>query len=473
MNENKFKKLASNSILFAIGNFGSKFISFFMLPLYTYQLSTKEFGIADLILTTVSLLLPIVALSIYESVFRFVMEKDSDIQQIFSNGLFLSMISSVLLMIILFFLRLFKINYATYVMGIIIFQLFQVLFSQFTKAIDEVKIYTVNGILVTLITVISNIILLVIVNLGISGYLISIIIANLVSCMFLWIKLNLKKYVNFSKVNKEKIYEMLLYSIPLIPNSIALWVNNVANRYFILYFIGPAANGIFAVANKIPTLLGVINSIFFQAWQLSAIEEFKSDDSSNFYSKTFSFYSKFLFLGVSCILAINKIFIKLVVSDNYVSAWKYVPFLLLSILYSSFSGFFGQYYIAAKKTFGVFSTTIIGAVINLIANVILIPTIGLTGAGLSSSLSFFVIWMIRQKDTQKMIATKIDKRNMIINHMIIMIQIFSTLFLTNTLFYFTQIISVILSLFINRESYVRFILIALSKYKVHREKYKK
>src|SRR5699024_6034075 len=110
----------------------------------------------------------------------------------------------------------------------------------------------------------------------------------------------------FSYVSKNTILSMLQYSIPLIPNSIAWWASNTINRYFILFLIGTSANGIFAVANRIPSLLSIVNSIFFQSWQLSAVEEYDSKDRNSFYTNVFNSYIKILFICTSGILVILK-----------------------------------------------------------------------------------------------------------------------------------------------------------------------
>ncbi len=59
---NKFKKLVNNSAIFALGSFGSKLITFFLVPLYTGYMTVNEYGEMDLIQTTVSLILPILTL---------------------------------------------------------------------------------------------------------------------------------------------------------------------------------------------------------------------------------------------------------------------------------------------------------------------------------------------------------------------------------------------------------------------------
>ena len=56
-----------------------------MVPLYTYYLSTSEYGMVDIVTTTTSMLLPIISLNIYDAVLRFVMEDDQENDAVFTN----------------------------------------------------------------------------------------------------------------------------------------------------------------------------------------------------------------------------------------------------------------------------------------------------------------------------------------------------------------------------------------------------
>ncbi|EOH77455.1 polysaccharide biosynthesis C-terminal domain-containing protein [Enterococcus malodoratus] len=445
----KYKKLFNNSIAFAIGNLGSKLITFFMLPLYTYKLTTSDYGTSDLVQTTVSMLLPIVSLNIFDAVLRFVMDDDSNNKEIFTIGCIISNISSLFAIVISVLLFFFGTSYSLYVAIILILQSYQSLFSQYIKAIGKVRDFAINGILLSFITAICNIIMLVPMNLGITGYLLSIIIGLVCSSVFLVIKCNLIKEYDYKYFNFSTLREMFKYSIPLIPNSVAWFATNAINRYFILYIIGTTANGIYAVANKIPTLLSVLNSIFFQSWQLSAIEEFNSSDKELYYSKVFSVYLNFLFLGVSGIMYILKPIMTILVSDQFYSAWKYVPLLLLTVLYSSFSSFFGQYYIAAKRTNGIFFTTLMGAFCNILLNSVLIRKFGLNGAALSSTLSFLIIWIIRWINTRKIVATKVKLNDLILNHLVFFFQYWILFSFSGTSFFILSSIAMFVSIFIN------------------------
>lgn len=454
LSNNKYNKLAKNSFFFAIGNFGSKLISFFLLPLYTYQLTTSEYGVADLIVTTVSLLLPVVSLSIYYAVLRFSLDKKNDNELVFTNALIITIISSILLLLSIPFLSLFRIAYGSFISIILIAQIYQALFSFYAKSIGNVKLFAINGIILTFLTAIFNIVFLVIFNLGIHGYLLSILLANLFSNYWLWFKLELSRTINFSLYNKEYIVSLLKYSMPLIPNSIAWWINSMIDRYFVLFFLDVTSNGLFAVASRIPAMIGVLNSIFGQAWQLSAIQEYESEDSSEFYSEIFSLYSRMMFFGTSGILFILRPLMTLLVAPEFHIAWKYVPFLLLTAVYSSFSGYLGHNYAAAKKTSSVLTTTFIGAGINIVSNAVLIPSFGLSGAGIASALGFFTIWIIRVFDTKKYAETKLDKNNIIGNHVIIFIQIYFLYVFEGTILASFQLLLLILSFVFNIKLFI-------------------
>lgn len=446
----RYKKLISNSIIFALGNFGSKFIIFLLLPIYTRYLSPTQYGETDLVQTTISLLLPIITLSIYEAVLRFAMDSNSHKNIVLTNGVVVTVLGCFVGVTISIFLSFFHIKYSLYLSLILGAQAFQMLFSQYAKAIGKVKIYAANGILLSVFMFLINILCLVVLKLEINGYFISLLVSNVLSCLYLFVRLDLSKDIKFGLFNRRQLKDMWQYSIPLIPNSIAWFATNAINRYFILYMIGSSANGIFAVANKIPTMLSVVNSIFFQSWQLSVIEEFEAEDKGKYYSQVFSYYSDFMFLGVTALMLFLKPIMRILVSEEFFSAWKYVPFLLLTVLYSSFSGFLGQYYVAAKKTNGLFFTTLIGAIVNVLLNMILIPIFGLNGAAISSAISFLLIWISRQIDTQKFISTTLQINRMVSNHVVFFVQLFALYFASGLLTYVISAICLLLSIFINR-----------------------
>lgn len=447
---NQYKKLINNSFIFAIGNLGSKVIMFVMLPLYTYKLSTAEYGTVDLIITTVSLLLPIVSLSVFDAVLRFSMDREVNIERLFTNSMFVTNIGALVLTIvsgILFF-----IDKSWFFLPVLLcLQSYQSLFSQYAKGVGKVKLFSINGILLSFLTAGLNVIFLIPLDMGLQGYLISYCIAFLISDIYLYSKLKLKYEYHKEMIKKEYISRILKFSIPLIPNSIAWWVTTAVGRYFILFFIGASSNGIFAVANKIPALLTVFTSIFAQSWQISAIEEFNSKNRKVFFDNVYNAYGELLVIGCSGILFIIKPVFKIMATGDFFIAWKYAPLLLISIIFSCLSAFLGSQYIAAKDTISVLKTTILGALLNVIFNFIFVPTLGLNGVGIASLLSFLIVWLIREKDLQKYFEVSLNKRKLLISMLLMFCQVFILNILAESLISYLLNFSILLMIiFLNR-----------------------
>src|SRR5699024_9392163 len=103
--------------------------------------------------------------------------------------------------------------------------------------------------------------------------------------------------------------------------------------------------------------------------------------------------------------------------------WRVTPFLLLGTVFSNLSGFLGTNYIVEKQTTGVLKTSVYGGIISIIMNILLIPTLGIEGAGISSFVSFLIMYLIRYYDTRKYISVKIKWNELITSTLIIIFQI--------------------------------------------------
>ncbi|MFT8929658.1 MAG: polysaccharide biosynthesis C-terminal domain-containing protein [Sporolactobacillus sp.] len=421
----RYRKLALNSIIFAIGNLGSKLVGLFLVPLYTFFLTKQQYGSVDLLTTTYSLLLPIVTLSIHEAVLRFTMDKDYSKTAVLNNGLMLVLIGySVGWLLFPIFHSFFPFQqYLIYFFIMLLLASINMTLTNFLRANNQILLFALLGIVSSITMLIATFFLLVYCHLGIPGYLFSFVISDAVSIIAILLFGKVCPLLSFSSVSITYMKQMIRYSVPLIPNTIMWWVMGVSDRYLILYMIGIGANGLYAVANKIPSVLSVVSTIFFQAWQLSAIEENQSESKSHFYSTIFALLSAILFAGTSLILVGLKPLIHWIIAPQFYQSWRYVPFLLLGVIFSSFTSFIGTNYIAAKKTSGAFQTSLIGAAVNSGANMLLIPLMGTNGASFATMLSFLVIWLLRVWDTRHFVQIHIRKRSFIGSLCLLFVQI--------------------------------------------------
>lgn len=461
---NRYKKLFSNSIVFVIGNLGSKMITFFMLPLYTRYLTTSEYGQSDLISALVSLLTPILTLSVIDAVFRFAMDKESDNKKVLTNGFLISTISFIIFLMLTPLVQ--NVSYGLFVCILTYASALESMLQQFARGIGKSKLYAFTGILMTVITVISNVILLVYMGWKLQGYLMSLLLAQVGGFLFLFFILKCWQYLNFRSLDKVLTKKMLIYSIPMIPNTVAWWLSNSVNKVFITIMLSTAANGLYAVANKIPSLISVFVTIFTQAWQISAIEEYKSKDSGKFFSQIMNLTIEILFIGVALLTLFAKPIVTILSTQAYFEAWKVVPWLALAVLYSSLSSFLGTIYTSSMQTRYLFITTVCGAVVNVISNLVLVPIFGLIGVGISAALAFVIISLMRFRDSRKFIELVVDKWKWVVSQLLLFGEIFCLYLLPTVYGYVSSLIITSIILYVNRGVFLP--MVEVLKHKVKR-----
>ena len=420
-----YKFLAKNVTYLFIGSFATKILNFLLVPIYTSVLSTTDYGIYDSFNTTIGIMLPILTVNIVDAVFRFTVDeanKDSAI----SVGIKYNIGS--LGFIIAFGI----INHIGGIIPILddYFVFFALLylgtaFTQYIVAVarglGKIMDLAISGILSTITLLGLNALLLIYLKAGLYGYFLANIAAMLIQSIYLVVRTQLWKHVSLHYEKSVKD-EMLRYSRPMIANSISWWVNNASDKYIVIIFKGLAENGIYAVASKIPQILNTLQSIFGQVWTLSAITDFDPEDKNDFFRNMYSAYNVALALSCSMLIASDKFLAKLLYAKDFFAAWRYVPFLLISVLFGSLSGYIGGIFSAAKKSDAYAKSTVVGAIINTILNFMLVPGMGAMGAAIATAISFMVVWRYRIQDLKRVLILRINIQRDIVSYVVLLLQ---------------------------------------------------
>lgn len=422
----KYVYLSQNILLFSIGGFVPKVLSFILVPLYTSYLTTAEYGISDLITTTVQLLIPIFTLGIQDAVMRFAMEKNYQKENVFSTAL--RIILSGFLIIFIGVCIISRLNIQglndTYLLFFLIMYLTNAInntVSLFCRAIDKIKVMVCGSIINSIITLGLNILFLIFFKWGLTGYLIANSVGALGSLIYCFLTAKLYCYVKLDN-SKELCREMVRYSFPLIFSSIAWWVNNASDRYILSWLSGVAISGVYAVAYKIPNLLSIFQNIFTQAWSISAIKEFDKDDSDGFIGNMYIMMNFAMVIMCSFIMIMDIPLAKVLYSNDFYEAWKFVPLLLLSVVFNAMALFIGGIFTAVKDTKTLSISTIVGALVNTICNFIFIYFWGAYGAALATMIGYFVTLIMRHIILKKHICMKVNMTREIGVYCLLLIQ---------------------------------------------------
>lgn len=463
----KWQKLGTNVILMSIGSIGSKLITFLMVPLYTAVLSTEDYGISDLIFTTVNLLAPIFTLTINEAVLRFALDKNIDNRQVFTIGLCVNTFGATILLCLSPLIRLIP-SLQLYVRYFILYYLSYTLYNlvlNFANGIGKVSLYTFASICQTIVLVTANVVSLLVLRLGIQGYMLSYVVSYFCGTLILFFGGKEHRYwISPVEIDKGNTAQMLKYSIPMIPNNISWWISNSSNKYMLAAICGVTVNGIYSVAYKIPTILSVVFSIFMSAWRLSAVDDFGSKECQNFYSSVYRKIEGGIAIVAAGIILLNKFLASLLFSNEFYVAWVYVPVLVIAFLVHGLGEFFGSVYTSAQKTSMLFYSSFVGAIGNVLMNVILIPIYGGMGAAISTLSSYMIILVFRMLHSRKIMPININ-----IAHSLFLLSLLTGMCIIQTAdikYAFTiSLIIFIVVLIVERKLIVNIVVKAIQKFK--------
>ena len=401
--DKKYKNLGANTILVFIGNAGSKLIALLLLPFYTRWLTVSDYGVTDIITVYSTLLVGLFSCCIYDALLVFPKGKDETCKRTYftsgANFLFLANLLTIVIFYILsfFFKKLgFENSFANYIWYIFLIMVSDSILKctqNFCRSIDKMKIYSVTGVLVTLFTALFSFILIP--YFGVKGYVISIAVANISSSLFAFLITRSYCYYDLALFKLSSCKEMLLYSVPLIPNAIMWWIVSALNRPLMEKYVGLEGIGFFAVANKFPGIIAMLFSVFLVSWQISVLEEYGKNGYSFFYNRVFKLFimmSSLLWIGITLF---SKSMIMLFTTSNYYSAWQYIPILALGTLFSNIGGFVGCNFSAVRKSKYYFYSSVWSAICAIILNLLLIPIYGVWGAVFSFTISLMVMAVTR------------------------------------------------------------------------------
>lgn len=391
----KYRYLMRNMSFFTVSNFIPKLLAFVMVPIYTNYLTTAEYGVADLLITTVLLLLPIFTLDIQDAALRFAMDKHSDRIDVLSTCARIDLRGALILGVLLIAAALcgfegVRGEYLLFLFAYFAAVAFYNSFSLFSRGIDLVRHAAAASIVCAVVALGSNI-AAIFLRLGLPGYLAANALGYAAADVYFLVFARLWRYVRFAPVSSETARAMRRFSVPLILSVIAWWVNSVSDRYVVVLLRGAAACGVYSIAGKVPIILSTFQNVFSQAWSVSAIRDFDRDDRDGFVGNTYAMLVMAMSCACSFLMIFNVPLARLLYAKDFFAAWRYAPPLIVAVVFNALALFVGSIFIAVKDTRAHAVCMATGAAINTALNIALVSLWGAYGAGLSTLVSYAIV----------------------------------------------------------------------------------
>ena len=402
--------LLGNTLVFALGGLAVKAVSLVLMPLYTTALTAGEYGTAELLNSAIEIVLPLLSAGVVEALYRFSIDDDVPKDELFAGSLVVlggGVVCTGALCALGSALWGMKHAAAFFVLfcSVCVFKAT----TQLARGLGHVRRFVFYGLINALAMVVATYVLLVHAHLGVKGYLWSFTIGYLVGGIAAFLGSAEYRLLVPFRVDRELLRRMLVYSLPLVPNLLSWWLVSVSGRYVVLWGSGLAAAGLFTAASKMPSLINIVASVFQQAWQYSTAREINSPDRGAFFGSVLRGYSLATLTAAGLVIALNRPISRVMLQAEFAEGWRYVPLLMLVASFGVISIFFESFYQALKNSGVLMASTALGAVVNVILGVALVPFMGPWGAGLAGAVAYALVLVVRARDLRRRIDLPMDR----------------------------------------------------------------
>jgi O-antigen/teichoic acid export membrane protein len=405
------RTVGKHTLVYGAGVVLSKLASFIMLPVYTRYLTTADYGILELLGTTIDVIGMIAGLGLAAGVFKHYAEMRTthERHQLIGTLIIATTVTSLAVAVLGFILspwlsgllfgpritsEYFRIVFLTY-----FFQSIAGLTLMLLQAEERSKLFVILNVAKLIVTLALNIWFVVIVRWGVQGVLISNLVATAVLAIGLGAYTIHRAGVHFSR---ERFRALALFGTPLVVSTLGSFILAFSDRYFLNHYTGTGAVGVYSLAYKFSFLLSALTVIpFGQIWEPRRFAIAKRSDAHEIYRRMFVYYNLALFIGSIAIVLLIKDVLAIMVGPTFLPAYKIVPILLLTTIIQQWTAFcnLGLFLTNSTKLFAI--PSIISVIADLLLNLLLIPRYGILGAAwataIAYALRFTIIYVLAQE----------------------------------------------------------------------------
>lgn len=413
-----FRALGRDLILYGIMGGVSRSVNLLLLPILTRHFSPEEYGIIDLIATSTSLLALFMALALENAVARLWFDNDQDDKRE-------KLVSSIIAFILCLGITITAIVWyqaeriASLLLGNPLFGDYFVLgaIAAFLTALSvipqiilrmerRIVRYNILGILQAATYAVIALILIFNFHMGLKGVFVAVVIASGLSLAVGFFFVSTYIGFNFSLAS---LIQALHFSIPMFPAVAVTWVNRQADRIIILTLLGVGMVGIYGVGAKIALIIGLITSVFQQAWTPLAIAQINNvSERNDFYRRALNYYAGSMAVVALMLVAFSKEVLGLLAPAEYQTAYIVVPWLVGAHILHGSGNFTNLGMLISKNTFGNSIAASIGAISNVAIGLILIPYYGIWGAAIGSFVAGLIFTSLLCRYSMRICDVRFD-----------------------------------------------------------------
>ncbi|OGV49513.1 MAG: hypothetical protein A2017_22030 [Lentisphaerae bacterium GWF2_44_16] len=402
----KLKELTKDTAVYGISTILGRFLNFILVPFYTNVFATAEYGVITTVYAYIAFFNIIYIYGMDAAYMKYAFMKDErNPRTVFSTSfLFISLTSFIFSTLIVIFGR--NISSAldipaedfpimTYVSLILLFDALAIIPFNYLRLKRNARKFALIKTLNIMVNVFLNLILILKFKMGIEA----VFISNLVASMLTLVALLPEFAGNLSsKINLSYLGELLKFGIPYLPAGMASMVVQVIDRPILQRMTDESAVGIYQANYKLGIFMMLYVSMFQYAWQPFFLSSSKDKNAKELFSKVLTY---FLIVG-SIILVVISLFVedivkipllhnRTLIAAAYWGGVNIIPVVLLAYLFNGmYVNFTAGIFIEGKTKYLPYITGL-GALANIVVNILLIPYMGIMGAAIATLASYIAM----------------------------------------------------------------------------------
>ena len=396
----KFTTLGKESSMYAAGSVIGRLAGIVLIPLYTSVLASSEYGIMGLVIITGQIAGVLFALGLRAAMLRSYYDHEDGLSRItiISTSIVITIISGAVLLALSFVIsgplsgHLFgTAEYGSFfvlVLSYAVTEMFSQLALEVFRARRKPGRFVVFQTLSLILRTGIIVYLVAYKHWGIKGVLAGQLIASVIVTVIMFWFIRDCLVPRFSQADARK---MLRYGGPLIFVGIFGFVSNYIDRYILNHYVTLEEVGLYTLAYQLGMLINVmLIAPLKRVWGPAFLSAKDHDNCKDFCAKAFTYViaiAGFVFLGVSLL---SKELLLMISDPQYWDSYKVIPIIALTYAIWSTRSIIEVGVVIKRKTAVIAIYTFIGAAINIVLNIIMIPRYGMTGAAWATLISFVV-----------------------------------------------------------------------------------
>jgi O-antigen/teichoic acid export membrane protein len=411
------KRLVSSLAAYQVADVVSKFIAVLLLPVYTRYIPPAGYGVVELLANGVILISILVRFGMIESFLRYYFSdedhgrRDALARRAVGFLLVSTTVVSVALAVAASPLSKLVLGYhdaTTFriaVLGLWAFTNLEIAYAML-RVEERLRAYAVASLTNVAITIVSSVVLVVLLGKGARGLLLGNYGASTLVLLGLWWTMRARLLTRRRTAESHGV--LLRFGLPTVPAEASVYALSIIDRYYIFHHRSPALAGLYSIAVKLAGTVAFIVRAFQYAWPPLAYSVRDDAEAARLYGLVTTYYLLVSGLVVAGLALLGRWVLRLLTASSFFGAYRALPWVALGwALYGLWVVFLviaGR----AKVTTRNFPAALAGLVANVVLLLVLVPGLGIAGAGIALCGAYVVMIAVMHVLTRRAFAAAFE-----------------------------------------------------------------